>query len=171
MGLIDVIFVCILALGFISGLQKGLLASVLACVAMGIAFAVARLEYSTVCGLLDNSNLKTWLAATQTLEDAEWTRIFNAVSYTFIFLIADAALLLVVNLINNVFRLPKLRGADGLLGGVLGIFRAALIVMIVVELLQLAFSPFNAELVENLMADSVLGDILSENFIFSVVGI
>ena len=71
-----------------------------------------------------------------------------------IFILGYAALLLIVNLINNVFRMPKLRGVDGLLGGVLGICRAAVILLVIIAALKLVFEPIDPELIPSVIAES-----------------
>ena len=79
------------------------------------------------------------------------------VSFVIVFALAYAALMLLVNLINNMFRVPKLRGVDGLLGGIRGIVRAYVIICIAVAALQIALKPLESEFVLDLRQESALG--------------
>ena len=79
-------------------------------------------------------------------------------SYVVVFFLAYAALMLIVNLINNMFRVPKLRGVDGLLGGLLGLVRAYVIICLVVAALKIVLGPLEGgEFVLKLLEESALG--------------
>ena len=61
MGLIDVILLAILALGFISGLQKGFITSILACLAMLGAWFIARAFYPELARQITGPTLSSGL--------------------------------------------------------------------------------------------------------------
>lgn len=86
-----------------------------------------------------------------------WQAIFNVVSFSVIFAIAYAVLLLVVNLFNNVFRVPKLRGVDGLLGGVLGAVRGYAVICLVCAIIPMVFTALNSNVIDAFLADSTFG--------------
>lgn len=163
MGIIDIVFICIIALGFISGLQKGLLASFLACIAMAGAWFIALGTYMNLAELLNGSRLQDWVVKFDVTDAASLSRIFGSVSFTAIFFIAYSALLLIVNLFNNVFRFPQIRVFDGFLGGIMGIGRAALLVLVAVSALQIVFGSVDmAEFVNTLLDGSVSGEIIKD---------
>lgn len=167
MGIIDIIFVCIILLGFISGIQKGLLASFFACVAMAGAWFASAATYTKLSSILVGSKLDNWLISFGVTEAATSKAIFEAMSFAFIFLAGFALLLLIVNLFNNVLRFPQLRIFDGLLGGILGIARAAVLFAVVIAAIRIVFVPVSADIVENLLNSSVVGGILKDFNILS----
>ncbi len=217
MNIINIILLAILLISFISGMQKGLLASLLAT----IGFVAAWLIASSLCGTLanhfmnsgfkdalsgldpfrelvaklgDNANAVCNGAAStlngicETLTEASvpkavvdafrsnaaspafaaltisecltqtiWQSTFNVVSFAIVFAIAYAALLLVVNLINNMFRLPKLRGVDGLLGGILGLVRGYAVLCLIAAVIPMVYTALDSSVVQALFADSSMG--------------
>ena len=102
-------------------------------------------------------SLRAWLESNLEAEPAVWNNLFHVISFVIVFALAYAALMLLVNLINNMFRVPKLRGVDGLLGGILGIVRAYVIICIAVAALQIALKPLESEFVLDLLQESALG--------------
>lgn len=86
-----------------------------------------------------------------------WQAIFNVVSFAIIFAIAYAVLLLVVNLFNNIFRVPKLRGVDGLLGGVLGAVRGYAVICLVCAVIPMVFTALDSSVIDAILADSSFG--------------
>ncbi len=180
MGIVDILFIGILVLGFISGLQKGLITSFLACIAMAVAsFLASGLRTSLVNALMD-SDFRIWLQNSlsdqiegivtkfsnllqidingiDSLTVKFLEKIFNIGSYVLMFALVFFAIMLVVNLINNVFRMPKLRVFDGFLGGLLGILRAYCIICLIVAALPVIIAPIDTEIVDTLLKESALG--------------
>jgi len=171
MGIIDIIFICIIALGFISGLQKGLLASFCACCVMVGAWFITASSYLKLSSILTGSRLENWFNHAGVGSDTTaFADITNAISFALIFIIVFAALLLVVNLFNNVFRFPQLRVFDGLLGGILGIARAAVLVLVVVSALQIVFNAVEITVVTEQLDGSVIGKMIKDiNILKSVI--
>ncbi len=158
MGIIDIVIIAVLLIGFISGLQKGFLASVLACAAMFGAFLIAGALEGRLFSAFMNTKVQLWLE--KNLEVTE--NLYHVLSYTVVFILAYCALMLVVNLINNVFRVPKLKGVDGLLGGVLGIVRAYVIICVGVAVINTVAKPLQGEGVSlDLLGESALGSFFS----------
>lgn len=94
----------------------------------------------------------------------------NVVSFIVMFAVVYMAVLLLVNLLNNVFRFPILRHFDWLLGGVFGVIRGAVIVMLifaVMPTLSSALESMGVNLLGELMNESLLGSFLQNN---NVVG-
>ena len=77
-----------------------------------------------------------------------------------------------MNLLNNVFRFPALRHADWLLGGVFGLVRGVIILLLicaVVSPLSEALKTMNVSIVSDLIADSKFASIFFENNILESV--
>ena len=62
-----------------------------------------------------------------------------------------------VNLINNMFRLPKLRGVDGLLGGILGLVRGYAVLCLIAAVIPMVYTALDSSVVQALFADSSMG--------------
>lgn len=62
----------------------------------------------------------------------------NVAAFVVTFAVVYFAVLLVVNLLNNVFRFPQLRHLDWLLGGVFGVVRGAAVVYLIFALMPVA---------------------------------
>ena len=113
MGIIDIVFLAVLAIGFISGLQKGLITSALSLVAiLGASIIAGSLENMLASRLVNADLYIDWVNTSlkpETMNPEQWQAVWNnichVISFTIVFLIAWAALQLLVNLLNNVFRL------------------------------------------------------------------
>ena len=97
------------------------------------------------------------MTVSQYFTEIAWQAIFNVVSFALVFAIAYAVLLLVVNLFNNVFRVPKLRGVDALLGGVLGAVRGYAVVCLVCAIIPMVFTALDSSVINAFLADSTIG--------------
>ncbi|MBR0107871.1 MAG: CvpA family protein [Clostridia bacterium] len=96
----------------------------------------------------------------------------NVICFVLMFVVIYAAVLLLVNLLNNVFRFPALRHADWLLGGVFGLVRGVIILLLicaVVSPLSEALKTMNVSIVSDLIADSKFASIFFENNILESV--
>ena len=99
---------------------------------------------------------------TQTL----MTTALNIICFLLMFIVIYAAVLLIVNLLNNVFRFPALRHLDWLLGGVFGLVRGLVIVMLifaVVPTIASALSSMKITLLTDLINESRIGKIFQES--------
>ena len=98
--------------------------------------------------------------------------VLNVVSFIIMFAVVYAAVLLLVNLLNNVFRFPALKHLDWLLGGVFGLVRGAVIVMLifaVVPTLCSALESMEINLLTDVVNESKIGAVLKENNLVSNV--
>ena len=96
----------------------------------------------------------------------------NVICFILVFIVIYAAVLLLVNLLNNVFRFPALRHADWLLGGIFGLVRGVIILLLicaVVSPLSEALKTMNVSIVSDLIADSKFASIFFENNILESV--
>lgn len=214
MNIIDIILLAILVIAFISGMQKGFLASLLATFAFVGAWAAALAAYPSLAANFMNSQFRAWLEAnanfdhlltplgvtrslcatvsgqvdsicqavseggmpaaivdafrdsfaangsltvSECLSQTVWQAAFNVLSFVIVFAIVYAALLLIVNLLNNMFKIPKLRGVDTLLGGVLGAVRGYAIICLIVAVIPMFFTALDSSVVETLLDGSKLG--------------
>lgn len=163
MSIVDILILAILAIGFISGLQKGLIASILSLLAAIASSLVASALYHPLAeGLANTTFISEWLP--KNLDEGmkfDPNTVSAVAGYVVTFFLVFAAFMLIVNLINNVFRLPKLRVADGLLGGVLGVIVSCLMVCVVVSTIRVILSPLSG-LAEELLDESALGSFFSK---------
>ena len=168
MGIIDIVFIAILVVGLISGFQKGFLTSALACVALLGAFLIASaLEGRLAASLMDTA-FRGWLEANLDANAEDWKNLFHVLAYVVVFALSYAALMLIVNLINNVFRVPKLRGVDALLGGILGVIRAYVIICLAVGALKQVLNPLEGgEFILGLLEESALGRFFTSGSTFA----
>ena len=158
MGIIDIVFIAVIAIGFISGLQKGLITSALSLVAiMGASLIAGSLEGTLAARLINADLYQDWMKTNMDFGPGEWETICHVLSFVIVFLIAWAALQLIVNLLNNVFRMPKLRVGDGVLGDVIGIISAYLIICFTVAVIRIVFKPLQGDLAGALLDESKLG--------------
>ncbi len=103
---------------------------------------------------------------TQTL----MTTALNIICFLLMFIVIYAAVLLIVNLLNNVFRFPALRHLDWLLGGVFGLVRGLVIVMLifaVVPTIASALSSMKITLLTDLLNESKFGSIFKDGAFLS----
>ena len=94
------------------------------------------------------------------------TSILNVLSFIIMFAIIYIAVLLLVNLLNNVFRFPELRHLDWFLGGVFGLVRGAVIVMLIFAVLPALSSGLHSmkiDVISDLLAGSTFATILQDN--------
>jgi uncharacterized membrane protein required for colicin V production len=90
---------------------------------------------------------------TQTLVVA----LLNVLAFIITLAVVYFVALLLVNLINNVFKLPALRHADWLLGGVFGVLRGVFIVLLVFAVIPTAsqvLANMDAPILNDLIGDS-----------------
>lgn len=216
MNIVDILLLAILALGFISGMQKGFLTSLLATVGFVAAWVIAISVNMALSEQFMSSQFKAWLnanagfdellagmgnvgnslcstvgssldAITATLKDGGvpeavvsvfktnigsfanmtvndylartiWQAAFNVVSFAIVFSVGYAVMLLIVNLFNNVFRMPKLRGVDMLLGGLFGAVRGYAIVCMIFAVIPMLFTALDSTVITSLFEGSALGE-------------
>lgn len=61
-----------------------------------------------------------------------WESVFHVAAFILCFIVIYLLCLLVINLIDHVFRFPQLRAVDWLLGGILGLVRGAVFAILLV---------------------------------------
>ena len=91
----------------------------------------------------------------------------NVLSFLVMFVVSYVVVLLVVNLLNHVFRFPVLRHLDWLLGGLFGLVRGAVIAALIFSMVPLAMSMVPLEIAEELVNGSTLYGLFSQNNILA----
>lgn len=95
---------------------------------------------------------------TQTL----WTAVFNVAAFILVFIVLYVLLSLLVNLLDRVVDFPVLRHGDSLLGGVGGLLRASVIVVLVLTLMPMVTNIIDPALSEQLRKGSSLYSFFSQ---------
>ena len=97
MGIIDIIIIAVLVIGFISGLQKGFITSLLACAALFGAFLIAGALEGRLYTAFMGTNLQKWLSRNLDATEAVWSNLYHVLSYVVVVILAYCALMLIVN--------------------------------------------------------------------------
>lgn len=174
-------------MGFFSGLSGAVdlfktnaLANMSVSVAQGIDIDQAVNEIGIpIVGNLFRNNVVNQVFANQGLStmseylsETLLTTALNIVCFILMFVVIYAAVLLLVNLLNNVFRFPALRHLDWLLGGVFGLVRGVIIVMLicsVIPMISSALTSMNVDIMSDLIKESRLGSIFFQNNLIQTV--
>lgn len=91
----------------------------------------------------------------------------NVLSFLAMFIVSYVVVLLVVNLLNHVFRFPVLRHLDGLLGGLFGLARGAVIAALIFSIVPLVLSMVPLEIADDLLNGSALYGLFSQHNILA----
>ena len=98
-----------------------------------------------------------------------WVSAINVLAFILIFVVCYVVVLLVVNLLNNVFRFPLLKHLDWLLGGLFGLARGVIVVMLLLDVAPLILSMLPFKEVQSLLEASTLAQRLTSNFAVSTI--
>ena len=98
-----------------------------------------------------------------------WVAAINVLAFLLIFAVCYLVVLLVVNLLNNVFRFPLLRHLDWLLGGVFGLARGILVVALLLGVAPLILQMLPFKEVSTILDASTLAQRLPSNFAVSTI--
>ncbi len=98
------------------------------------------------------------------LSQTIWMAVINVLSFLILFALCYVAVLLVVNLLNNVFRFPLLRHLDWLLGGAFGLVRGAIVVALLLGVMPLVLSMVPFDAISELVSTSQLAGLFPSNF-------
>lgn len=85
-----------------------------------------------------------------------WVAVFNVAAFILSFVVIYFVISLLVNLLDRVIAFPILRGFDWLVGGVLGLLRASVVVVLILCILPSMFSLIDVQLTQELMNGSKL---------------
>ena len=90
------------------------------------------------------------------LDQTIWQAVFNVVSFLICFIALYVVVCLVVNLLDHVISFPLVRGFDWLLGGIFGLARGLVMVVLVMCLLPAIVQIVSPEFADSLRTGSVL---------------
>ena len=90
------------------------------------------------------------------LDQTIWQAVFNVVAFLLCFIALYVLVCLVVNLLDHVISFPLVRGFDWLLGGIFGLARGLVMVVLVMCLLPAIVQIVSPEFADNLRTGSVL---------------
>jgi uncharacterized membrane protein required for colicin V production len=116
--------------------------------------------------LFANLNLST---LADYLGQTIWVAAINVLAFLLIFAVCYLVVLLVVNLLNNVFRFPLLKHLDWLFGGAFGLARGVFVVMLLLGVAPLILSMLPFKEVQTLLDASTLARQLPSNFAISTI--
>lgn len=89
----------------------------------------------------------------------------NVLSFLLMFIVSYVVMLLVVNLLNHVFRFPQLKHMDSLLGGLFGLVRGVVVALLVFAIVPLILSMIPMQAVQEVVDGSKLYGIFAANHI------
>jgi uncharacterized membrane protein required for colicin V production len=98
-----------------------------------------------------------------------WVSAINVLAFILIFVVCYVVVLLVVNLLNNVFRFPLLKHLDWVFGGLFGLARGVIVVMLLLDVAPLILSMLPFKEVQTLLEASTLAQRLTSNFAVSTI--
>lgn len=104
------------------------------------------------------------------LNQTFWVAVFNVAAFVLAFLVIYVVISLLVNLMDRVISFPVLRGFDWLLGGVLGLLRSSVVVVLILAILPSVTSLISPELTQQLTGGSSMYAYVRQFDPLSVVG-
>lgn len=90
------------------------------------------------------------------LNQTLWVAVFNVLAFVAAFVVIYVVISLLVNLLDRVISFPVLRGIDWLLGGILGLLRSSVVVVLVMTILPIVLNMLSPELSGQLTEGSTL---------------
>lgn len=90
------------------------------------------------------------------LDQTIWQAVFNVIAFVLAFVVIYAVVSLVVNLLDHVIRFPVFRMFDWLLGGICGLVRGLVVLLLILCILPNVVSLLAPELTQSLLAESTL---------------
>ena len=99
-----------------------------------------------------------------------WVAVFNVAAFIVAFIVFYIAISLVVNLLDHVVSFPVLRSCDWLVGGVFGLLRATVVVVLMLTVLPALTNVVNPELTANLLSGSALYTFASQLDLIGAAG-
>ena len=97
-----------------------------------------------------------------------WIAVFNVAAFILAFAVIYIAISLLVSLLDNVISFPVLRAFDWLVGGVFGLLRATVVVVLVLNILPAVTSVISPEFTTDLLSHSSLYTYASQLDLLSV---
>ena len=99
-----------------------------------------------------------------------WVAVFNVASFIACFIALYIIISLVVNMLDRVISFPVLRSCDWLVGGIFGLLRATVVVVLVLNILPALISVISPDLTNELISQSTLYTFASQFDLLGVTG-
>lgn len=99
-----------------------------------------------------------------------WVAVFNVVAFVAAFIALYIIISLVVSLLDHVISFPVLRSCDWLIGGVFGLLRATVVVVLVLNILPALTTIISPDLTSDLLAHSTFYSFASQLDLLGVAG-
>ena len=103
------------------------------------------------------------------LNQTLWVAVFNVVAFIAAFVVIYLLISLVVSLLDHVICFPVFRGFDWLIGGVLGMLRSSVVVVLVLAVLPTILNVISPEMTQQLMTESALFTFAKQFDVLSVM--
>ena len=132
-----------------------------------VPFIKTALENNLLNQSFQNLNLTT---VSDYFSETLWEGVFHVIAFVLCFVVIYLLALLVINLIDHVFRFPQLRAVDWLLGGIFGVARGFIFALLLVEIGLPLLSIVQPEFSESLKAGSQCLSLLEGMDLISVSG-
>lgn len=101
---------------------------------------------------------------TEYLNQTIISSLINVLSFLVMFIVSYTLVVLFINLLNAVFRFPLLRHLDGILGGIFGLARGVVVVMLILATVPLLESMIQIDIVEKAIAQSTIAQYFPQDF-------
>lgn len=85
-----------------------------------------------------------------------WVAVFNVLAFVLAFIAFYIVISLLINMLDHIVSFPVLRSFDWLLGGVMGLARASVVVVLVLSILPAISSLISADMTQQLLSGSAL---------------
>ena len=95
------------------------------------------------------------------LDQTIWESVFHVLAFILTFIILYWVVMLVVNLLDHVFRFGKIKGIDWLLGALFGFARGLIICTLILAVLPMLMETVVPDLAESLQAGSTVWNMIS----------
>ena len=105
------------------------------------------------------------------LNQTLWEAVFNVLAFLAAFVVIYLVLSFIVNMLDKVISFPVLRGFDWLVGGILGLLKCSVIVVLILNILPVITSVISEELTTQLISESVLYTFASQFDLLNVSGL
>ena len=99
-----------------------------------------------------------------------WVAVFNVATFIVAFIAIYIVISLIVNLLDHVISFPVMRSCDWLVGGIAGILRATVIVVLLLTVMPALTNVVNPEITKDLLSGSVLYTFASQLDLLNVTG-
>ena len=99
-----------------------------------------------------------------------WVAVFNVAAFIAAFAVLYIVITLIVSMLDHVISFPVLRGFDWLVGGIFGLLRATVVVVLVLNILPALTSIIDPKLTSDLLSQSTLYTFASQLDLLGVAG-